>query len=108
MAPNCRWAPGPVVFAVLGTPADESGRRRGARKAVSCRFSADASNVRTPGAQDGGIVCDITFEMIAKSMFNSNIAFVCNTLAKSLFANRKAVDRRDFFPYSAVKWGKVG
>jgi hypothetical protein len=77
-------------------------------KAASCRFAADASNVRTPGAQDGGLGCDITFEMIAKSMFNSNIVFVCNTLAKSLFANRKAVDPRDFFPYSAAKWGKVG
>jgi hypothetical protein len=78
------------------------------RKAASCRFAADASNVRTPGAQGGGLGCDITFEMIAKSMFNSNIVFVCNTLAKSLFANRKAVDQRDFFPYSAAKWGKVG
>ena len=50
----------------------------------------------------------ITFEICAKSMFNLDIAFVCNTSAKSLFANRKAVDRRDFFPYSRAKWEKVG
>ena len=54
------------------------------------------------------ISTDITFEICAKSMFNRNIAFVCNTRAKSLFANRKAVDRRDFFPYSRAKWEKVG
>ena len=50
----------------------------------------------------------ITFERCAKSMFNRGIVFVCNTSAKSLFANRKAVDRRDFFPYSRAKWEKVG
>ena len=52
--------------------------------------------------------CDITFETLAKSMFNSNFVFVRNTFAKSLFVNRKPVDRHDFFPYSAAKWEKVG
>jgi hypothetical protein len=65
------------------------------------------TNVRS--APDFGLLfCDITFEISAKSMFNRKIGFVCNTCAKSLFANRKAVDPRDFFPYSAAKWEKVG
>jgi hypothetical protein len=85
-----------------GKGADGVGKAR-----LSVNRHSRRTNVRNAPAF-GFLFCDITFEISAKSMFNRKIGFVCNTCAKSLFTNRKAVDRRDFFPYSAAKWEKVG
>jgi hypothetical protein len=101
---------GPRTGLLLPFRGDDGGGD-GADGVGNPRFAADGRDRRTnvrSVPSFGFLFCDITFEISAKSMFNRKIGFVCNTCAKSLFTNRKAVDQRDFFPYSAAKWEKVG
>jgi hypothetical protein len=71
-------------------------------------FEAIRRTIVRPRAVLRGQCCDSTFIYLANSLFFNRNCICTHCNAKSLFDNRKPVDRGFGGTYSGVEWQKVG